>query len=157
MMRYIPLIILLYSNSLIGQTVFVSLDTECPMSQKYVRVLEQLATDFPKIHFEGVFTKWETDSTLLEFRENYHFSWTARIDSSNQWLQAMHVQVVPECLFFDEKQQLLYRGSIDNWFYALGKYRPKATEHYLRDALNAYAKGECINVEKTDALGCIIE
>ncbi len=155
--RYSCFILFAFCLSAKAQTVYFSLDTECPMSQKYVPVLNQFKKDFPKIDFHGVFTKWETDSTLTAFRQDYDFGLTATIDENNAFLQQMQVSVVPEVLFFDEYKHLLYRGSIDNWFYDLGKYRQKATGFYLRDAINAYLLGECIKIEKTIALGCIIE
>jgi hypothetical protein len=140
-----------------AQTVYVSLDTECPMTQKYVPVLNQFKKEFSMIDFQGVFTKWENDSTVTTFRQDYDFHLASFIDENNAFLRQMQISVVPEVLFFDEYQHLLYRGSIDNWFYDLGKYRQKATEFYLKDAIKAYLSGECIKVEKTVALGCIIE
>jgi hypothetical protein len=156
-MRIIYLILLSLSLSAKAQTVYFSLDTECPMTQKYVLVLNQFKKEFPKIDFQGVFTKWESDSTVTAFRQDYNFHLASLIDKNNAFLQKMQVSVVPEVLFFDEYKHLLYRGSIDNWFYDLGKYRQKATEYYLRDAILAYLAGECIKIEKTIALGCIIE
>jgi thiol-disulfide isomerase/thioredoxin len=156
-MRLIYLILLFSAFYADAQKVFFSFDTECPMSQKYVPVLQKIQADYPKIDFQAVFTKWDSDSTIALFKSQYGLKLPYRIDKDNALLQSWATEVVPEVFFFDEYDVLLYRGSIDNWFYALGKYRAKASEHYLREAIEAYSKGECIRREMTKALGCIIE
>ena len=56
----------------------------------------------------------------------------------------------------DNEGNLIYRGMIDNWFYALGKYRKITTAYYLEDAINAYLKGEDVSIKQTEPIGCFI-
>lgn len=156
-MRYIILFFILDFQILFAQKVFISFDTDCPMCQKYVPILSSFQEKYQTISLEVLFTKWETDSTIYNFKQNFAFKLPYKIDSNNDFLIKNNVKVVPEVLFFDEHQQLIYQGSIDNWFFALGKYRKKATKFFLEDAIKAYLKGECPVIEKTEALGCIIE
>jgi hypothetical protein len=138
-------------------TVYIAMDTECPMTQKYTVPLKKMIADFPKINFVAMFTKWETDSTILQFKADYQIVIKDKIDYEYDFFKKVNATVVPSVYFFDEKNNLLYSGSIDNWFYDLGKYRLKPTEFYLENAIKSYLKGECIDVEKTVALGCILE
>lgn len=158
-MRYILILILLfYYLPLFSQKVVISFDTDCPMCQKYLPIIQNLAINYKsKIQFECIFTKWETDSTIINFKQLYNFNLPYIIDKNNDFLIKNNIKVVPEVLFFDEHNQLLYKGSIDNWYFALGKYRKKATKFYLEEAIQSYLKGECPTIEKTEALGCIIE
>ena len=64
--------------------------------------------------------------------------------------------VTPEIIMVDNKGDLIYRGMIDNWFYALGKYRRVTTEFYLQDAIEAHFNNQQVAVQKTDPIGCFI-
>ena len=46
---------------------------------------------------------------------------------------------------------------IDDWGYEIGKVRPKVTEHYLTDAMDAYLQNKPIALDSTKAIGCYIE
>ena len=50
-----------------------------------------------------------------------------------------------------------YQGAIDDWYVALGKHRPEATQHYLRNALDAVLAGKEVAIVKTEAVGCLVE
>jgi len=53
--------------------------------------------------------------------------------------------------------QTAYQGAIDDWYVALGKHRPEARLHYLRDALDAVLAGNAVAIVKTEAVGCLVE
>jgi hypothetical protein len=137
--------------------VFFALDTECPMSQKYTSTIKALQKTFPSVEWIGLFTPWDNDSTIQLFLTEYELKLPYQIDKEYAIFKKMDGKVVPEVYFFSEKNELLYRGAIDNWFYELGKYRPAPTENYLHDAVAAYLRNDCILIEKTTALGCILE
>ena len=54
-----------------------------------------------------------------------------------------------------EDSTLIYRGAVDDQF-SEGARRPKATNHYLRDALNDFLAGRPAATPKTTAHGCAI-
>lgn len=137
--------------------VTILLTPECPITQKYTPILRGLSNQFPTVKFLLIFTKWDDWSAIKEFQKEYPLSILAYKDYKNQFVKKIDATVTPEVFFFDENHVLLYRGSIDNWFYSLGKHRQEPTECYLEDAINAHLKGELIKTKKTNALGCIIE
>lgn len=51
---------------------------------------------------------------------------------------------------------IFYRGAIDDQLVE-GAQKPKATEHYVEDALNDFLDGKAIRQPKTVARGCIIQ
>ena len=78
-------------------------------------------------------------------------------DTENYLIKKLKATTTPEAFFYSKNHQLLYRGAIDNCFYALGRYRPQATEHYLQNAINQYLNNEKITISNTKAVGCFIE
>jgi thiol-disulfide isomerase/thioredoxin len=78
-------------------------------------------------------------------------------DYKNKLIKKLKATNTPEAFFFDKNGTLQYRGAIDNWFYELGRYRPQATEQYLKNALTQFLKNEKITVAHTKPVGCLIE
>ncbi len=89
-MRLIFLFFLCHSFLVSGQKILFSFDTECPMSQKHVPVIQKIQSDFPKIGFQAIFTKWESDSTIALFKSQYDFTLPYLIDKDNALLQSMY-------------------------------------------------------------------
>jgi hypothetical protein len=50
----------------------------------------------------------------------------------------------------------LYDGRIDDRYYALGKQRPAARVHDLRDTLTAVMAGKRVSKKRTEVVGCFM-
>lgn len=137
--------------------VIVFMAAECPISQKYAPILSEVKQQYPKVSFLSVFTKWDKSETIQDYLNNYPLSMPVLRDKKNGLVGKIDARITPEAFLFDKNGVLIYRGAIDNWFYALGKYRPEATERYLVDAIQQFFKNEPIKIKQTDAVGCIIE
>jgi hypothetical protein len=64
--------------------------------------------------------------------------------------------ITPEAAVFDRNNRLVYLGRIDDRFVELGRERPVATRHELRDALSALVTGKAVRSSRTQAVGCFI-
>ena len=53
--------------------------------------------------------------------------------------------------------KLVYRGRINDLYTGFGDRRNAASEHNLRDALDAVLSGKPVKVSRTEAIGCLIE
>ena len=146
--------------------VVIFIATDCPICQRYVSILRGIADTFQDIKFIMVFSKWETLDDIKTFKENFIIDEVSRShpviitllqDTQNTFIKNLKATTTPEAFFYDINHKLQYRGAIDNWFFALGRYRPQATEHYLKNALTQYLKNEKISVSKTNPIGCLIE
>ena len=153
-------------SEVVGNQAFVVIfyTTECPICQKYVPILRGLADCFPRVTFAAVFTGAHTATAFQDFVKNtlLDSSQPAQrlvsfFDKKNRLAHRLHAQATPEAFLFDAKGYLKYRGAIDNLFFALGKYRSAATEHYLSDAVKSLLKNEKIKIDKTIPIGCLIE
>ena len=148
--------------------VLVFYTTDCPICRKYVPILRGVSDSFPDVKFILVFIKWDSLQATRDFARS--ITWDRRASSTNAsndfgyvWdyknklIKKLKATTTPEAFLFNSKGQLQYRGAIDNWFFALGRYRPQATEFYLKNAITQYLKNEKITLSKTNPVGCLIE
>ena len=141
-------------------TVFVFLSTECPISQQYIRRLTELHHDFSGqgIGFVAVFPLRTDDyKTIGRFKTDYALPFRTQADPQQQLARQFRARITPEAVVQTKTGQIMYRGAIDDWFFALGKHRPEPTQHYLRDALRAFLANEPVLIQKTEPVGCLIE
>ena len=140
-------------------TVFIFLGHECPICQKYGHKLRNFHEQFGKQNIDLIGVVPLRDVGLLtisEYAKLYNFNFPILSDQKRVLTELFDATVTPEIVVVDSTGDLIYRGMIDNWFYALGKYRKVTTAYYLEDAIAAYLKGEEIKVRQTDPIGCFI-
>lgn len=141
-------------------TVFAFFSPDCPLSENYSLTLNRLNNAFSGQHvqcymvFAGTsYSVQEIDSFCLRFHPNM----PVLLDTDYTLTHTLGATITPEAFLVDSTGAERYHGKIDNWAFSLGKQRLKATEHYLRDALEAVLSGQDPPVNETDAVGCLIE
>ncbi len=140
-------------------TVLLFLDPECPVTQKYGATLRQLSHQFKEqqVAVAAIYSQvGMTAEKVNAFAEAYQFSFPQLLDTQLQLATALEAAVTPEAFLINPQGQVLYHGAINNWFYALGRYRQVITEEYLQDAVDATLSGEEITVKETKAIGCML-
>lgn len=141
-------------------SVFVFLSPECPMCQNYSLTLNQLSDKYKtdSIYFYGVFTGKNPDVAAIKtYLETYKINFNLLIDENKQLAGRLGAGITPEAFIINNKAEVLYKGSIDNWLVEPGQKRTIITEHYLDDALQAIVSKTEIKVKQTEAKGCLIE
>lgn len=141
-------------------TVVYFLSPECPLCINYTRNLKQLASDFSseQVQFIGVFSgKWFSADEVKEYRTKYGLPFQMLMDSDLSLAQLLDATVTPEAFLLDSSGRVLYSGAIDNWMNALGRKKLEVTEHHLHDAITATLAGQKVVVNRTKAVGCLIE
>ncbi|GGH53345.1 hypothetical protein GCM10007423_58710 [Dyadobacter endophyticus] len=139
--------------------VIFFLDPECPVSNAYMREIKSIHSDYSKkgVAFEAVFpVPTVKREDIKRFLSKYQAAMPGYQDAGLQKVKRYQATVMPEAVLVNANGEILYRGAIDNWYYALGKNRAKATELYLRNAIEAVLNGEMVLVSRTDAIGCVI-
>ncbi len=137
--------------------VLFTLATECPICQKYAGLLSTLVAAYPQIQFVGVYTKWEDPALIQPFIDGYGLNFPMALDPAHRLIRQLKTEVTPEAFLIAPDGKILYRGSINDWFVGLGKYRTVVTEEYLKDALDAYLAKKPIAKSQTKAIGCIFK
>ena len=138
--------------------VFVS--TECPISNKFAPELERLSKRFPTNDVSLVLVypnASDTDEKIQQHRRDYRLTGQFMRDPKHILVKKGGATVTPEAAVFDEKRRLVYRGRINDQYLALGKGRPKPTQHNLDEAITALRAGKKPNPSRTEAVGCLIQ
>ncbi len=135
----------------------VLLGTTCPICQKYAGLLAMLSEQYPQVQFVGIFTKWERFEEIEQFKTEYGINFPLLVDKKHKLIKKLGATTTPEVFLMDGQWRVLYRGAINNWFFALGKARPVVTENYLTDALAAFLAGKDIAIKQTKPIGCVVE
>ncbi|SDG43102.1 AhpC/TSA family protein [Dyadobacter soli] len=139
--------------------VIFFLDPECPVSNAYMREIKSIHSDYAKrgVAFEAVFPVPTVNrEDIRQFLLKYQATIPGYQDAGLQKVKRYQATTMPEAVLVNANGEILYRGAIDNWYYALGKNRAKATELYLRNAIEAVLNGEMVVKSRTEAIGCLI-
>lgn len=156
-MLFAPLFFLAVPKDVPAVSVYVFLACECPISQKYVPVLNSIYSTYkntPSFKWTFVIPGKVKKSEIQDFISEYGVQFPLENDPRITTVKKLHASTTPEVIIV--KDSVLYSGAIDNWFYELGKYRREATEKYLIDALEAIKDGREPLIKKTEAVGCPI-
>ena len=139
--------------------VILFLDPECPVTNAYMKEIKSIYADYSSkgVSFEAYFPmETVTEKDIKAFLKKYNATFPGFPDPELRKAKRYQATVMPEVVLLNANGLVAYQGAIDNWFYALGKSRPKATEHYLRNALEATLNDNHIMQSKTQAIGCLI-
>ena len=132
---------------------------DCPISNAYAPEMKRIAEEYAKKDVATFVVYVDPDLTEEAARKHamdYGYACPVIRDSTLQLVQATGVTIAPEVCVVGPDCARLYRGRIDNLYAGLGKRRPKATQHDLRDALDAVLSGKPVPQETTSAIGCYI-
>lgn len=139
-------------------SLFVFLSPECPLCQNYTRNLNDLQRQYAdKMEIYGIIPgKAYGQDTVKAFAQKYKIGYPLFIDGSLRLSHYLQAEVTPECVLLNDKNELVYRGAIDNWLKELGKKRIHITENYLQDAIALWLQKGRTGLKRTKATGCLI-
>lgn len=137
--------------------VVVFLAVDCPVSQKYIPVLNAIHSEYQRdVDLVALVPGKTTRRKIKQFEKEYSIGFPVRADAKFDCARGLQASVTPEVFLFDHRKMLKYRGAIDNWFYDLGGYRQETTENYLIDAIEALKDGRTPAATTAEAIGCPI-
>lgn len=131
----------------------------CPICQNMSFDLRQIEADFGEapIEFIGLFPNASTtEDQIRVFKETYGLEMDMALDTAN-WAEALGARWTPEVFVLDASDAVVYRGRINDRYFAPGKRRPKTRKRDLDAALRSCLSGDAVKVPVTDAVGCPIE
>lgn len=141
-------------------TMYVFLLDECRICQELAPELNEIYTLTKEsgMGFVGFFPNFSsTESGIKKFVKKYRVQYPVQADYSKQQALRFAATILPEVVLWNEtKSEVVYRGAVNNLFYAPGKRRHNVTEHYVKNAIFAILEGKYPIIRETEPLGCFI-
>ncbi len=137
--------------------IFISID--CPVSNRYAPEIQRLYNEFAShgVRFQLVYPNPSDNRAAIDRHlKAYGYSLIGVADPDHALVKTAQATITPEAAVFDKDRRLIYRGRIDDRFVELGRERPAATTHDLRNALGAALAGGTVSPSRTQAVGCFI-
>lgn len=140
-------------------TVLIFVSTDCPVSNRYAPEIKRLYDEFTPqgVRFRLVYPNpLDGEAAIRKHLQEYGYPQIAERDQDHALVKKAGATITPEAAVFDARERLVYRGRIDDRFVELGRERPGATQHDLKNALSALLAGKTVSPSQTQAVGCFI-
>jgi thiol-disulfide isomerase/thioredoxin len=147
------------SPSSVLYRVLIFLAPLCPICQDMtydLRLTEKEFVNAP-VEFVGLFPNLSTRAEqIAEFDSIYGLSMPLQPDTSG-WAERLGARWTPEVFVLDDQDSVVYRGRINDRYFAPGRRKSRTRRRDLHEALNELMAGDPVSVPHTDAVGCPIE
>lgn len=128
----------------------------CPIAGKLAPRLQSMHEAYPGVRFFGINANpQDARESIAEDVRELGFTFPVLRDFRQELTRSLGATTTTEVFLFDGAGELRYRGAVDDQYH-LGTARPKPTQTWLKDALDAVLEGEPVAVEATDAPGCAL-
>lgn len=140
--------------------VYIFMHENCKICQFYTLKLNELHEEFAseKIVFKGIFPGQDAkDENLLAFKEAYKMPFEMVNDKEQIITKRLQATITPEVVVMNNsKDQIIYRGRIDDSYYKIGRRRQINRTNELFDVLTAITLDKKVETENQPAIGCYI-
>lgn len=139
--------------------VLYFITTDCPVSNGYVPEMNRIAQDYASrgVRFYGVIADSDTPfADIQKHAREFAYDFPVLIDPYQIFVKFTSADVTPEAAVLGPQGEIKYLGRIDNQVESFGKRRAQATQHELRDALDAVLVGKRPAKASAPPVGCSI-
>ena len=136
---------------------FVTVD--CPVGNSYVPEMNRLRDAYAArgVAFYAVQADpGVAEGEVVRYARDYRYSFPLLLDPAQTLVRLANATVTPQAAVLSAVGGVLYLGPVDNRVEDFGKQRPRATESYLRQALDAVLGGKAVAVAGHKSIGCAI-
>lgn len=141
--------------------VVVFLATECPISNRYIPLLNEIAgkdRTKPPIRVYGVISSPHiTRDDAIAHSEKYKPQFPILFDASGELRDQLSATHTPHAYLLSSRGKVLYDGAIDDRFAAINVAKTTPAKHYLKDAIHSFLRREKVAVRQTTPVGCPLE
>jgi len=133
--------------------------TECPLSNGYIPEMNRLQKEYAarNVAFYAVEVDTAlTDRDVRKHAKDFAIAYPVLIDKRQTLVRLAGATATPEVAVLSNKGAVLYLGRIDNRVEDFDQHRNVATEHDLRNALDAVLAGRVAPHATTKVVGCAI-
>ncbi len=137
------------------------LATDCPISNRYLPVLNEIAGKDrvkPAVRVYGVISNPHvTREQALAHSQEFTPQFPVLFDAAGELKERLSPTHTPHAFLLTPHGKVVYEGAIDDRFAAINKKRATVSAHYLKDAIQAQLKHKKIETAKTVPVGCPLE
>jgi peroxiredoxin len=142
-----------------AEVVLFFITTDCPISNGYVPEMNRIAKEYASrgVRFYGVMT--DTSVPAADVRKHvkdFGYAFPVLFDPAQILVKYANADTNPETAVISPRGGMVYLGRIDNKVEGFGTQRPQATEHDLRDAIEATIENRPVAKAVTTPIGCSI-
>lgn len=141
-------------------TVLLFLASSCPIGNKLLPEIKRIRSDFSKQAVNFLIVYPGRDLPIEDAKQHlreFDVPIPALIDKDRFLTKSLGMTITPEAALVSPTGKLLYRGRVNDLFYAHGKQRTEAKSHDLRKALTDLLSGKLTSPRYSEAIGCYIE
>jgi thiol-disulfide isomerase/thioredoxin len=136
--------------------VIAFIDTSCPVAQRYLPTLKDLAKEYKDVQFLALNANDDDRVVAVALQAVRHdIDFPFGKDFGGVCAKTVGITRTPEVAVLDGEKKLRYRGRIDDQ-YRLGGTRKEPARRDLKDALDAILAGNEIAKPTTEVDGCPI-
>jgi peroxiredoxin len=139
--------------------VLIFIGADCPISNGYAPEINRITAAYASkqvsfyiVHSDPDMTREDAAKHAIE----YGYRFTVLLDPTQILAKRFGVTITPTAVLLSNDGEARYRGRIDNRYIGLGQQRPEATQHDLRDAVEATLAGKKITEAITKPIGCFL-
>jgi peroxiredoxin len=149
----------LYSLAQRKAVVLMIQGNGCPIVRQSLPALQEIRARYQAQGVEFLLLNpnlQDTRDSVASEAKEFGIKLPILVDSSQTVGEALGVQRTAEVFVIDPKNwKLAYRGPMDDRL-SYEKQRPKASKHYLTDALDDMLAGQQVQVTHADGVGCLV-
>lgn len=142
-----------------AEVVLFFLTTDCPISNGYVPEMNRIAKEFTSrgVRFYGVMTDAGVPAEeVRKHVKDFGYGFPVLLDPRQVLVKYTDADTNPESAVIAQRGGMTYLGRIDNKVEGFGTQRPQATQHDLRDAIEATLANRPVAKARTTPIGCSI-
>ncbi len=139
--------------------VLYFISTECPVTNRYLPKLITLQAEFADRKVAIVTINSNQHNTAKEIADHareFKLEFPTLHDATGQVARSLGVKRTAEAILLDSQRKLRYRGVIDDR-YERGVTRPRASNEYLADAIEAVLQRRMVKTSITDVEACPLD
>lgn len=140
-------------------TAYIFVAEECPVCNYLGKTFKKLSTKYADdVKFVAVFPQRMSNyKTASLYKKKYDLPlFTIEIDEHQAITKKYEATVTPEVVLVDEKDQVIYRGRINNSYASPGRMRHGKVTEDLEIAINHALSGRIVPKPWLDPIGCYI-
>ncbi|MBI1321162.1 MAG: redoxin domain-containing protein [Candidatus Hydrogenedens sp.] len=140
-------------------TVFVFVDTDCPIANAMAPEIERIFCDTKArgVRLYRVYAgPFYDNNAVIQHAADYEYTAPAILDPEMQLVRLTGALITPEAVVYDAEGNRRYRGRISDLYADLGVKRQAASRHDLREAIEALLNNREVPRAETKAVGCFL-